>query len=282
MKLYRVVPDCFVTGQRLDATEPVASEALYYRMGYTAFPFDTVKHAFNNLNCEGKQGRYFYLFAEDALLEGSLLINNYHRLRTDTVLVLEYDMTEELVMKHIGYGDYTCSIVPLFLVEAFMEKNDFGPCTILSEQIKEQEKRKYLVEALKDSLQRIIEYGYSASSDMEYYRNLFWVENLAELDDETLKSTLLGSRLYYTFLNQPRELIPSPYITNRILPVNRNFMSYEIGNKLDEYYQGFGIKCDFSKEQREFKKELLYYLEPESQDKEKVKALLRERKYFDE
>ena len=120
MKIYRVVPDSFATGERLNANDKVGSEDIYYKMGYTPFSEKIGRHNFNTLNCENKQGKYFYLFAEDAIQEGSNLINVYHRLGVDTFSVIEYDMPEDIIMKNIGYGDYTHDIMPLYLIESFI------------------------------------------------------------------------------------------------------------------------------------------------------------------
>lgn len=64
MKLYRVVPDSFVTDKRIDTNDKVCSEVFYYKMGYIPFSGKIGKHDFNNLNCENRQGKYFNLFAE--------------------------------------------------------------------------------------------------------------------------------------------------------------------------------------------------------------------------
>lgn len=278
MKIYRVVPDSFATGKRLNANEEVSSEDIYYKMGYVPFSNKPACHDYNNLQCKGKQGKYFYLFAEDAIQEGSLLLNIYHRLRAKTFSVIEYDVPEDIIMKNIGYGDYTLDIMPLFLAETFIEKCDFGSYIITSDQVEKEKILRYLILVFKDSLKRMQEYGFSAYEDSRFYKDYFYVNSLSSIDDEEIKHALENSAFYHTFLNQQRELILSTYITGKTLPVNMEFISHF--DKDGEYYPTLGVRYDFSKEQREFKKELLYNLGETNPDKEKIKRLLREKKYI--
>lgn len=94
---------------------------------------------------------------------------------------------------------------------------------------------------------------------------------------------LLNSEYYSTFLNQQRELVSSPYITGRVLPVNPEFLSYELNSnydKIKEYYQNLGVRYEFSEEHREFKKELLNTINQGNQDQGKIKSLLESKKYI--
>ena len=280
MKIYRVVPDSFATGKRLNANEKVSSEDIYYKMGYIPFSDKPARHDYNNLQCEDKQGKYFYLFVEDAIQEGHSLINVYHRLRADTFSVIEYDIPEDIIIKNIGYGDYKHDITPLFLTETFIEKCDLGNSIINSNQVEENEILGTLMLVFKDSLKRMKEYCFSSYEDNEFYKGYFAVNSLSSInDDEKIKNTLLNTKFYHTFLNQQRELISSAYITGKMLSVNMDFVSYKLGDwdEYSEYYQKLGVRCDFSKEHREFKEELLYNIRKYNPDKEKIKKLLKEK-----
>ena len=101
MKVYRVVPNCFFTGKKLDNSGKISLESLYYKMGYTSFSSKVKRDDYNSLNCKNYQGKFFYLFAEDAVFEGSSLINGYHRLRADICSILEYDIPEDMIIKHM-------------------------------------------------------------------------------------------------------------------------------------------------------------------------------------
>ena len=84
-------------------------------------------HEFNSLADDlSEEGKYFYLFAEDAIIQGNDLLGKYHRLTIDTFLVVEYDIPKEIILKNIGYGDYTEGINPLYLIESYIERSDLG------------------------------------------------------------------------------------------------------------------------------------------------------------
>lgn len=283
MKIYRVVPDSFATGKRLNANEKVSSEDIYYKMGYIPFSNKRARHDYNNLHCEDKQGKYFYLFAEDAIQEGRTLINVYHRLRADTFSVVEYDVPEDIIMKNIGYGDYTHDIMPLFLAETFIEKCDLGSSIITSDQVEKNEILRNLILVFTDSLKRIQEYGFYAYEDNDFYKEYFDVNSLSSInDEEKIKNAILNSCFYSTFLNQQRELILSSYITGKTLPVNMRFISHELGDweEYSKYYQRLGVRCDFSKEHRAFKEELLNNIGKTDPDREQIKKLLKEKNYI--
>lgn len=288
MKIYRTIPDSFSSFANRNyskANVRIALENIYYRMGYAYFIEKIGCHDFNNLNCEEKIGKYFYLFPEDAILEGSKLLQNYHRLRGSTYLIIEYDVPEEVILKNIGYGDYTSDIMPMYIMETFIEKNDFGNIILSSNQIESDKKNKCLIDALNfflENLQGII--GSSTDDDVEYYLDYFKSDNLKVLlsNKSELLSQLLESELYSSFIQQECELVSTPFITTRIAPINREFIFKELGdyNKIFEYYQTFGIHCDFSQEQKNLKKELLYCVDKDTADKEYIKKLLKEKKYI--
>lgn len=114
---------------------------------------------------------------------------------------------------------------------------------------------------------------------MDYYKNMFLCDNLSELMEAEITPFLLNSGFYHGFLRQQCELVSSPYITGRFLPLNMSFIEYELGilDKIREYYQNLGIRCEFSSEHREFKEELLNSIRYDSQDKGKIKKLLKEK-----
>lgn len=248
-------------------------------MGYIPFSNKPGNHDFNILNCQDLQGKYFYLFAEDAIFEGNKLIRGYHNLPNDTCLLLEYDVPEDIIVKHIGYGDYTYDIRPLYLMESFLEKGDIGSSLISSDEVSKTEKTDCIAELFQESLGILGEYGGYSYRDIEYYRDLFWKSDLTGLTEEEIREVLLNSRLYYGFLNQKCELIASSFITGASAPVNMELISYELGSdgRISDYYQSKGVTCDLSKEHREFKKELLDTISSAGEDKEQIKRLLKNR-----
>lgn len=281
MKVYRVVPNNFVTGKRLNTFDKVSSEYWYYNMGYTSFSNECKNHDCNNLECENKYGKYFFLFAEDAIWEGIKLINSYHRLRAETFSMLEYDIPEDIIIKNIGYGAYSYDILHDIydsLLETFIEQKDFGDSIISSVQLDENKKQRYFIQAFQKTLEKIKEYKYCSDRDFEYYMKYFSVDNLSSLTEEQIKDALINSKLYQAFLKQQCDLISSPFISGKSLQVNMGYISGELRNfnGVCEYYQNLGVKCDFSKEHQRFKNDLLYTIESERDNKEKIKKLLLE------
>lgn len=158
MKVYRAVPDSFVSNRKLEQKSLWSLEEIYYQVGYSSFVGKMEYHDYNNLAKDIKnEGKYFFLFAEDAIKEASYLIGGYHRLNMDTCLVVEYDIPEELILKMIGYGDYTKDIQSLYLIESYVEKNDFGNLTITTDEISSEGKKEILIKTLNESLKRILE-----------------------------------------------------------------------------------------------------------------------------
>ena len=153
MKIYRVVPNSFASGERLK-NEKVFSEGIYYSMGYTSIPRKT-PHKFNNIKCEDKIGKYFFLFLEDAVAVGNSLIKNFHRLNSSTCTILEYDVPEELIFKHIGYDEYKSDIFPIYLAKTFIEKDDLGNNPLRSYDIADIEKEKYFLQAFERFLKLV-------------------------------------------------------------------------------------------------------------------------------
>lgn len=287
MKIYRALPNIFVT-KNMNIKENIFLEDIYYKMGYVSCPNKVGGHNFNTLNCENLIGKYFYLFAFDAIYGGYTLIHNYHRLRADTFLVLEYDVPEDIILKHIGYGDYTDGILPNLLIETFIEKEDFCSKIISSDKILEKEKLRYLVTSFKEIINALVNYKYCAAKDIEYYIKLFFGNNLSSiskkiwgftgvelqsLTDKEISENIVNSEFYSNFLNNSCDLILSPYITNKTIIVNWNFHT-KLYDNMSNYYQNLGIRFEEIEEYTELKEELLYSLS-QNQDKETIRKLLK-------
>lgn len=289
MKLYRVVPDCFlIRGKKLEVNDKIYMESIYYNMGYTTFSIEKRDCYFNNLKCENKQGKYFFIFAEDAIRNGNFLYQSFHELIANLLLIEEYDIPEDIVMKNIGVGDYTRDM-PSFCLESFIEKKDFGSQIISTDQIDENGKLKYLVEFFKNSLERMKEYERCIDVEVaiDYYSAIFNTDILSStIGEEQIKKVLLNSKLYSTFLRQYRELILSPFITKKIVPLNTEIFHYinlegEYEEQVNKYYQNLGIRCNFySKEHEEFKNEIIENMQGQNSNNETVRKLLKERNYI--
>ena len=280
MKIYRVIPDSFSTEERLSTIEHTGLEDIYYKMGYTSFLGKRGFHQDNNLYQTIKEeGKYFFLFPEDAIIKGYSLLLMFHGLSLNTFFVVEYDIPEEIIFKNIGCGNYTEGFSSEWLIaETHIAKSDLGQI-LTTNIISTERKNESLLEVFNESLNLMKTFEHHSYDDQEYYKNLF-----ESIDDkEKLRKTLLDSPFYQTFINANGELVKSPYITGKVIPVNKSYIRFKLygwENAID-YFGQMGIKFDISKEQIEFKKELKSYIKDvEKQDKEKVKALLKERKYI--
>lgn len=285
MKIYRVVPASFVTEERLNSTKLIGVEDIYYKMGYTSFLGKRGFHMYNNIKSSSKEeGKYFFLFFEDALFEGYNLIGYFHRLRMDKCSIIEYDVPEDIILKHIGYGDYTHGIKINHKLETFIEKSDFNSEVITTDDVSSDNKIVALTDSLIEELKYIKEYSFQFSEDMEFYARRFGSNDLDSiiLDPERVTDIIKHSPFYSTFMQEKGELLKSGYITKKIIPLNMRFLSRKFNEieEMAEYYSAMGIDFRTSKEHENFKKELLYYCEKNNEeDKPKVMSLLKERKY---
>lgn len=135
-----------------------------------------------------------------------------------------------------------------------------------------------IINSLNESLKRILEC--QSTLDMIDYLKYFSgkkLESIIDNKDELVK-VLINSSLYTSFMNERRQLIQSSYITKKIIPVNTQFWRKKFKNRkqIEDYYQNMEIDCNFSF-QNQCKKEILYYLQQDNQ--EKAKELLRQIKH---
>lgn len=297
MKVYRVVPNTFSTGERLDSSIIPGGEDIYYKLGYASFVGERGFHKHNNLFDKSEQigdGKYFFLFLEDAIKQGYYLLTMFHYLKNvGSFYVLEYDFPEEIVLKHFGYGDYLdkngCAN-PLF--EVFVDKKDFSTGTrevVSVQSLSSKLIKKVLLDSFNDALnvaERIVSFAptefvlYDSYFEKNYWQGFYdVVEN-----PEMIKDILVNSRLFREFLLLSGDLIKSPYLTGNIISVNLEELMYKYGkwSEVAEYFKSLGWRFDVSKEQKEFKSELLSYSGYNSLENKKpdeVRRLLKERHY---
>lgn len=290
MKLYRVIPNVFSFGRRLNSGTLSKVEAIYYRMGYSSFKGRVGMHKHNNVftrNESIKEGKYFFPFLEDAIREGYYLLTRSHGLRdVGTFYIVEYDFPEDISVKHFGFGDYKeASGVQKPLMEFYVEKDDFitnQSIILRPNQISSEKEHKVLTTMLSETLKEAVS---NSEVDFMWYDDYF--EKNYEFFSEVVKTpqkisdVIEGSRLS---LPLEGELIKSEYLTGNMVLINipATMEKYESWQAASEYFATLG-RCDFSKEQDEFKKELLYLSGCNAnceKDGKKVLALLKSRKYL--
>ena len=287
MKLYRVVPNTFSFGNRLNEQVVPGGEDIYYKMGYTSFLGKRGFHKYNNIFESSniiEDGKYFFLFPEDAIKQGQYLLTKFHKLQNiESFYIIEYDFPIDIALQYFGYGDYKHdSGLPNPLVVIFIEKNQFSP---EAENIRIPIKT--IDEILLSSLTKTLENG--ASREQFEYENYAIMNFYSSLEDfisnpKNIEYHLLHSNLYNAFHSLTGDIIKSPYHTGRIFSINlaHIFETYSSWKDASEYFQSIGINCDLSNEQNEFKKDILIatgYNNPTEKDREQVKKLLKERKY---
>ena len=291
MKIYRVIPDTFTRGERINETDYIGLEDIYYNGGYISFREKQIVHKANtiyrNISNEDKEkkGKYFYLFPEDAVMRGYTVLNVFHNLKTTNFIIVEYDIPEDLILQCIGYGNYSQGITEIYTLECFITKDDIKGMEQKSDQISVYDKNNILMESLKQTIKTLIHFKDKACYDYNLYSKIFNVDDLSNIivDNERIKEILLNSQYYKEFMKTIVDLVETPYITGKAISVNAIAAGGYIGWKnTEEYFKNLGLNVDYSEEQKEFKEELLYYLGlyNDNEDKEKAKALLKEKKFI--
>lgn len=276
LKVYRVIPSAFFT-KGTDGR--IFSEEIYYEMGYASFLGKSALHINNNLQCEGNQGKYFFLFFEDAVILGRNFLFQIYRICVDTFSIIEYDVPDDVLLKHIGCGSYSLlGGYPVFRIEAFIEEEDLGNSTVFSNQIEEDEKLRALESVFKDSLQTMVSYTHFVDREKKIFKDCFGVDDISIIDDDKINGIIAKSKFYSDFLNQSCALVSSDFITGKILPVNCNFLS-AICYRFEGHYNKL-VKCDLSSDHKQFKAELSEEICRRTISNDKIKMLLKARGYM--
>lgn len=290
MKLYRVLANSFLSKGRLDETNPTGLEGIYYTMGYTYFREERCLHAYNNIyKTITEAGKYFFLFFEDALKYGTGLLNCFHQLyNIQSFTIVEYDIPIEIVLKNIGYGDYTDSIIKEYAIETYINQSDLGETKLSTEEISDEQKKSAMINFFNETLKKLNLFQEFSLYDYRYYLKQFEEDLWKVLEDpKTIERQIIGSPLFKSILFDNRTIVESPFITGTCLQINQEYYYYRFmvssdSEKIKDYFSRRNICCDFSEEQQSFKNELLYYAGTDGKQKEseEIKKLLKERKYI--
>ena len=296
MKLYRVMPDTFCTGKELLINNNRGVENIFYQMGYMPFLNNNLKHEFNSINSkltdeEKENGKYFFLFIDDAFINGFGLVNGFHSLDLHNFLITEYEVPVDIALKHIGYGDYTSdsafSLTGL-CVENYITKQDIEGKSILLENMNENDKRNKLLEVFTNSIPRLINYrAWYCWEQLKLYLETFFTEgtdvefkSIEELTSKIMEKKdkieefLLNSKFYEQFVNLSGEIIETPFITKSIIPVSSDDNPFELAEK----YEPYGKRFKDYNEKDYFKRQIIDCTIED--DKEGIKRLLRDKKYI--
>lgn len=283
MKVYRVMPDSFYVENYLNESKKTSFEDIYYKMGYVLFSDQTI-HSYNSIyrklsEDEKKHGKYFFLFIEDAISNGLFLLKAMHALNVNTFLITEYDVEDDLVLKHVGYGDYSRGIFKHDCMECFITKEDMDGLNISSKIILPEERESEIFAAFDNSIKTIADYGDAAPWAFEFYKNYFGVDDLSTIleDKNELRQKLVNSALYDSFMNTEHNLIKSPFITGKTWRINE----FDNLKAIIQCEEPYGNRFTDSDEQYYFKKQLQNYSNLDGDEaKEKVKSLLKDKNYM--
>lgn len=294
MKLYRVLANSFLSKGRLDEKNPTGLEGIYYSMGYTYFRGERGYHACNNIyKTITEAGKYFFLFFEDALKYGTGLLNGLRNLNIQSYTIVEYDIPIEIILKNIGVGDYTNSIIKEYAIETYINKSDLGENNLSTEEISDEQKKAAIINFFKETLKQLNLFKEFSLYDHIYYLEQFEEDLWKVLENpENIERKVIESSIFKSILASSRELIESPFITGVCLQINQEyyyerFMVFNDPEKIKDYFSRRNIRCDFSQEQKSFKEDLLYYaglnytgINGKEKEPEEIKKLLKERKYI--
>lgn len=225
MKLYRLVQNPITTMNPWYADKSNFNyESLYYSLGYVSFTGEKnngYAHKYSK-PIEG-EGKYFYMFLEDALdyLPLSLFFNDCYK-------VVEYDIPEEIVYDIIGVGEYGYSS-PLDKefedpkAETYIKKNSFGDVKKASSVISEEEKIRAYIKDYRltvNALQVLLDLKGEKPkvlTDLDY-------DSIDSISDKVLIEYLLEKdKIINSFLQNDSDVIKTEFITGRSVIVHRSF-----------------------------------------------------------
>ena len=240
IKVYRVLKDHLAIGHVHTGT--YHPDDLYAYLGYTPF-YGKIDHGFaNNIGynqCE--EGKYFFLFPEDALLCSPTLLYD----QCFTAKIVEYEFPIEEVFYNIGYGEYdNRSIHHHWVTELTIGKSKFTGKKLSSKDIDEELKRKIIQESYKEVYELLGE-----SKMKEYFPKEDFSKEVAErLNSRSRK-----------FIDHEAKLKETKEMTGRIWTVinfgcdENNFVDVNI-----EHLANKGLKLDTSKEFERWREDVAY------------------------
>lgn len=288
MHIYRVVPNSIAIRENshiaLKGNAFSGAEDLYYNMGYTSFikgsnsSRKNWNRAINTLNTEG-QGKFFFIFPDDAIKHSFEVINSFGRKIGCTYSLLVYNIPSNIVLNNIGYGIYG-EDGDIHLAEVYITKDQFGKTVIDSSSIDEQRILTELINILKTTLSKEANtyLQHDSPTIFEYMEDLDDFNLIQHLEDEEyIKKLVETSKLYNSLKEYNGQIIKSDFIIDKNISIN----SYENAycfchNGLD--VQGLFEKYDFSPElyTEQEKREIVGLLEEGEENKAKIKSLIKE------
>ena len=238
MKVYRVVPEVLSDGSY--GSRRGSLESLYYSLGYISFDGSIHEGYGNNIcNRVKKQGKYFFIFLEDAAY---FITQNIREV--DSWKLMEYDFPEEVVYSIIGFGgyDYDLDVGMGYnkRAETYIEKSKILGVSCKSSKISQDRKNEIMLSDYRRSYATEVEYRKNNNipfrrdtccTSMSYVTDPYtrWLEYLKETYGENYAdvNSLSNEDIcgiinrygkhgpWYEFLNGEHEIIKTPAITGK-------------------------------------------------------------------
>lgn len=195
MKLYRMVPDAFLTFTRdnffvinsiLNKENFFSFEDILYELGYMSFieKPNTVCRMANSFEFMNEKCKHFFLFPQDAIIWSNQVIGDYKKLG---FRVLEYDFPLEEIYKYVGYGCYgdgdNIHAVEFLIPESYLRSKALSSSISIS-FIEEELERK------------VIEHFEICTQRLKQQCEKFYSSDVSNYHDKIMKSNDDDMKLY--------------------------------------------------------------------------------------
>lgn len=257
LKLYRVLKDHLTIGWLHTCT--YHPDDLFTYMGYTPFYGDIRYGHANNYGCrQYEEGKYFFLFPEDALFCSNILLNG----ECFTAKIVEYEFPLDYVFYNIGNGRYENGYwSPRYYInECTIGKSFFTGEKNFSKDIGEKLKKN----AIQKSYDEICEIV-----DDDVMKKYFEKEGLFKKIEKKL--TMREKQ----FINANIEIIKSKEFTGRTWTIiNRGFGKTNVKPINIEHLANKGLILDYSEDAKKFRDEVVYLLSSDGSGPNEAKKLI--------
>ena len=261
VKLYRVLKDHLAIGWAHTCT--YHPEDLFTYMGYTPF-YGNIHygHANNYGYRQHEEGKYFFLFPEDALFCSNILLDD----QCFSAKIVEYEFPFYDIFYNIGNGWYENGrFSPCYSIsECTIGKSFFTGEKISSKDIDEGTKKAAIQKSF-DEICEII--------DDDVMKEYFGEEGLFIEIKENLKT-----RSKY-FIDAKAELIKSNEMTGRTWTIiNRGFDKSNVKPINIDHLANKGLILDYSDEAKNFRYDVVYLLSSDGDGLYEAKEMIK--KYY--
>ncbi len=261
IKIYRVIKDHLAIGHVHTGT--YHPDDLYAYLRYTPF-YGKIRYGrANNIgDRQSEEGKYFFIFPEDALMCSSALLYD----QCFTTKIVEYEFPINEAFRNIGWGEYeNRGILHHWVTELTIGKSDFTGKNLSSKDIDEELKRKIIQESYKEV------YELLGESKMKEY----FPKNKDDFSKEVAERLNSRSR---KFIDHEAKLKETKEMTGRIWTVinfgcdENNFVDVNI-----EHLANNGLVLDTSKDFERFRNDVgyLFYCDADNRGPDKAKEMIK-------